>query len=265
MQWTRRLVSRVTKAETTRTVLPPSVWREVQRLQDSPRPIGRHRRIMQPIRVLIVDDHALFAEALTARLSREPDLVVLPIASDVRRALALTATERPHVVVLDLTLNAENGLEVLDRVRERHPEIRLVVLTAMSEVDVIVQAVRRGAVGFLSKTESAELVAQVIRGAARRGGWIPPDVLGDVLRRLLDEGPERGGARLLAELTPREREVLQCMVDGRNRAEIADRLGLSANTVRTHTQNLLAKLDVHSVLEAITLAMRTGMRPGHRA
>ncbi|TDD27215.1 response regulator transcription factor [Actinomadura sp. KC06] len=217
---------------------------------------------MEQIRVLIVDDHALFAEALAARLSREPDLVILPIAADVRRALALTATERPRVLVLDLTLGAESGLEVLDRVRESDPEVRVVMLTAMSDMDAMVQALRRGAVGWLEKTQSADLVAQVIRSAAWRGGWIPPDVLGEVLRRLLrDEGEQNGGARLLAGLTPREREVLQCMVDGLGRAEIAERLGLSANTVRTHTQNLLAKLDMHSALEAITLAMRAGMRP----
>ncbi len=217
---------------------------------------------MQPIRVLIVDDHALLAEALAARLGREPDLVILPIAPDARRALALTATERPHVLVLDLTLGAENGLEVLDRVRKAHPDVRVVVLTAMSDLDAMVQAVRRGAVGWLEKTESADLVARVIRSAARRGGWIPPDVLGEVLRRLLSGDAEpTAGARLLAGLTPREREVLQCMVDGLGRAEIAERLGLSANTVRTHTQNLLSKLDMHSALEAITLAMRAGMRP----
>ncbi|TDB85147.1 response regulator transcription factor [Actinomadura sp. KC216] len=217
---------------------------------------------MEPIRVLIVDDHALFAEALAARLDREPDLVILPIAADVRRALALTATERPRVLVLDVTLGGESGLEVLDRVRESDPEVRVVMLTAMSDLDTMVRAVRRGAVGWLEKTESADLVAQVIRSAAWRGGWIPPDLLGEVLRRLLRDGGEQDrGARLLAGLTPREREVLQCMVDGLGRAEIAERLGLSANTVRTHTQNLLAKLGMHSALEAITLAMRAGMRP----
>ncbi|GLZ08315.1 hypothetical protein Acsp03_57810 [Actinomadura sp. NBRC 104412] len=215
-----------------------------------------------PIRVLIVDDHALFAEALAARLGREPDLVILPVAEDKRRALALTATERPHVVVLDMMLAGENGLDVLDALRNRHADVRVVVLSAMSEVEAIVAALRRGAVGWLSKTESADLVARVIRSAARRGGWIPPDIMGDVLRRLLDETPEAdAAAKPLAELTPREREVLQCMVDGLNRAEIAERLGLSANTVRTHTQNLLAKLDLHSALEAITLAMRAGMKP----
>jgi DNA-binding NarL/FixJ family response regulator len=217
---------------------------------------------MRSTRVLIVDDHNLFAEALAVRLSREPDLVILPVAVDLRRAFALIATERPHVVVLDMTLGAENGLEVLDHVRRRDPDVRVVVLTAMNDTDAIVRAVRRGAVGWLSKTEGAELVVRVIRSVARRGGWVPPDVLGDVLRRLVsgDREPD-GGSGQLAELTPREREVLQCMVDGLNRAEIAERLGLSAHTVRTHTQNLLAKLEMHSALEAITLGMRAGMRP----
>ncbi|WP_168221247.1 response regulator transcription factor [Actinomadura sp. WMMA1423] len=212
---------------------------------------------MEPIRVLIVDDHALFAEALAARLGCEPDLVILPIAADVRRALALTAAERPRVIVLDMTLDTESGLDVLDRVRKRYPDVRVVMLTAMSDVDAMVRAIRTGAVAWVEKTESADLVARVIRSAARQGGWIPPDVLGEVLRRLREDD----GGGVIAELTPREREVLQCMVDGLGRAEIAERLCLSANTVRTHTQNLLAKLDMHSALEAITLAMRAGMRP----
>lgn len=218
---------------------------------------------MRPIRVLIVDDHALFAEALAARLGREPDLVILPIAGDLRRARALADTERPDVVVLDMVLGRESGLDVLDHLRDTAPGVRAVMLSALTEIDAVVQAVRRGAVGWLPKAESADLVARVIRDAARQGGWLPPEILGEVLRRLFARAPEPPTeAQLLAALTPREREVLQCMVDGLSRAEIAQRLGLSANTVRTHTQNLLAKLDMHSALEAITLAMRLGMRSG---
>lgn len=222
---------------------------------------------MDPIRVLIVDDHTLFAEALAARLSREPDFVILPVAPDVRRALALVTTERPHVIALDLMLGAESGLDVLDHVRDKYPDIRVVVLTAVSDIDSMVQTIRHGAVGWLPKTQSADLVARVIRSVARSGGWIPPELLGEVLRRLVASDPPDSASQLLAVLTPREREVLQCMVDGFNRVEIAGRLALSANTVRTHTQNLLAKLDLHSALEAITLAMRAGMRPqtGSRA
>jgi DNA-binding NarL/FixJ family response regulator len=219
---------------------------------------------MLPTRVLIVDDHLLFAEALAARLSGEPDLVVLPIAGDSRRALALIATERPDVVVLDLVLRGESGLDLLDRVRERDPDIRVVMLTAVTGTDMIARALRRGAIAWLPKTERADLVTSVIRGAAGRGGWIPPAVIGDVLRRLVG-APADGEESLLSGLTRREAEVLQCMVDGRSRAEIAAELGLSSNTVRTHVQNLLAKLGTHSALEAITVAMRAGMRPSDPA
>jgi DNA-binding NarL/FixJ family response regulator len=217
---------------------------------------------MRSTRVLIVDHHALFAEAFATRLRREPDMIVLPVAVDVRRAFALIATEHPQVVVLDLMLGAEDGLYVLDHLRARHPGVHVVVLAATSDVGSIVRAVRHGAVGWLSKTEPAARVVQVIRHVAGRGGWIPPNVLGDVLRELAAGESDPGGSHELAGLTRREREVLQCMVDGLSRNEIAERLGLSANTVRTHTQNLLTKLDLHSALEAITLAMRTGMRPG---
>jgi DNA-binding NarL/FixJ family response regulator len=216
---------------------------------------------MRSIRVLIVDDHALFAEALAARLSAEPDLEVLPLAHDIRRAAALIATEAPHVVVLDLVLGEESGLDALDLVRRAHPDVRVVILSGITDLDPMVTALRRGAVGWIPKTESADLVAQVIRSAAGQGGYVPPSVLGEVLRRLLSGGDPDGGD--LGDLTPREREVLQCMVDGLNRPEIALRLGLSANTVRTHTQNLLAKIGAHSALEAITMAMRSGMRPSN--
>lgn len=214
---------------------------------------------MRSIRVLIVDDHALFAEALAARLAAEPDLEVLPVAGDVRRAAALVATESPGVVVLDFVLGEESGLDALDLLRRRHPEVRVVILSGITDVASIVTALRHGAAAWVPKTEGADLVARVIRGAAGWGGWIPPDVLGEVLRRLLDTGDQPGG--VLAELTPREREVLQGMVDGLNRAQLAERLGLSANTVRTHTQNLLAKLGAHSAVEAITIAMRAGVTP----
>ena len=217
---------------------------------------------MRSIRVLIVDDHALFAEAFAARLGAEPDLEVLPIARDIRRAAVLVATEAPQVVVLDLVLGEESGLDALDLLRQRYPDVRVVILSAITDIEPMVTALRRGAVGWLPKTESSDMVAQVIRSVAGRGGWVPPAVLGDVLRRLLTADEPDGGT-LLTELTPREREVLQCMVDGLNRTEIANRLGLSANTVRTHTQNLLAKLGAHSVLEAITMAMRSGMRPSN--
>lgn len=220
----------------------------------APAPGGR----TDPIKVLIVDDHPLFAEALAARLETEPGLEILPTASDSGRALATLATEHPTVVVVDVRLGGESGIELIDRLREADPRVRVVMLTAVGDVDEVVDAVRRGARGWLPKSEGVDRVVRTIRGVVRGEAWIPPALLGGVLDRLTAGPPESDP---LGGLTEREREVLQCMVDGLPRSEIAQRLFVSANTVRTHTQNLLGKLGCHSGLEAVSLALRLGMRP----
>jgi DNA-binding NarL/FixJ family response regulator len=215
---------------------------------------------MQLIRTLVVDDHPLFAETLAARLAREPDFEVLPIAQDERRARTLLSTLSPSVVVLDLLLGAENSLPLLDEIQVKHPGARVVMLTGVSAVDKVIDGVRRGAKAWLPKTSDSEHVVRVIRGVHRGHSWLPPELLGEVLRQLtaavpvVDPGP-------LALLTARERQVLQCAVDGLSKPDIARSLHMSPNTVRTHTQNMLAKLAAHSTLEAVSLARRHGMRP----
>ncbi len=220
----------------------------------APAPAGR----TDPIKVLIIDDHPLFAEALAARLETEPGLAILPPASDSGRALATLAAQHPTVVVVDVRLGDESGIELIDRLRAADPEVKVVMLTAVGDADQVVDAVRRGARGWLPKSESVGSVVRTIRGVVRGEAWIPPDLLGGVLDRLTADPPDSDP---LSGLTDREREVLQCMVDGLPRSEIAQRLFVSANTVRTHTQNLLGKLGCHSGLEAVSLALRLGMRP----
>jgi DNA-binding NarL/FixJ family response regulator len=214
---------------------------------------------VDPIRVLVVDDHQLFAEALAARLAAEPDLALLPVAGNGGECLAVAAGGRPDVVVLDLMLADESGLDVLDRLRAADPAVKVIILTAVHDVDAVVEAVRRSADAWLPKTAGVDELARVVRGVVRGEAWIPPDLLRDVLRRLA--APERSEPDAFAGLTDREREVLQCLVDGLSRAQIAHRLYVSANTVRTHTQNVLSKTGRHSVLEAVSFALRSGMRP----
>jgi DNA-binding NarL/FixJ family response regulator len=215
--------------------------------------------VVEQLRVLVVDDHQLFAEALAARLAAEPDLVLLPVAGNGGQCLAAAAAGRPHVVVLDLMLADESGLDVLDRLRAEDPGVKVIILTGVRDVNAVVDAVRRRADAWLPKTTSVEELARVIRGVVRGEGWIPPDLLGEVLRRLAE--PPDPGADTFAVLTERERQVLQCLVDGLSRAEIARRLYVSTNTVRTHTQNVLSKIGRHSVLEAVSFALRSGLRP----
>ncbi len=211
------------------------------------------------ISVLVVDDHTLFADALRARLAQEPDLGPVSVAYSAREAAERVAQTRPDVVILDVVLDHASGLDIVEEMRDASPGSRIVLLTAVESVDDVVVALSRGARGWLPKTIAIDHLIRAIRGVHRGEAWLAPELLGRVLTDLT----ERAAAprtNPLAELSPRELEVLQCMVDGLSRGEIAARLGVSGNTVRTHTQNLIAKLGVHSTLESVAVALRNGLR-----
>jgi DNA-binding NarL/FixJ family response regulator len=216
------------------------------------RPVG-------DISVLVVDDHALFADALQARLSREPDLGPVGVAYGADHVRAELIDFRPDVVVLDLMLGDSDGLRLAEHIRMVSPDSKLIILTAVQAIDSVVTALARGVRAWLPKTVDTDYLVGVVRGVCRGEVWLAPDLLGrvvaDLVERTADPAPDRLGG-----LTSREREVLQCMVDGLTRAEIADRMSVSVNTVRTHTQNLIAKLGTHSTLESVSLALRHGLR-----
>lgn len=136
----------------------------------------------------------------------------------------------------------------------RAPAPRVVMLSAASEAQRIVAAIRAGAVAWVRKDESIDHLLRVIRGVVCGETWLPPTELGGVLRLLIqDQDDRRSSDELLAVLTPRERDVLFLLVEGAGRKEVAKRLQLSANTVRTHLQSLMGKLGVHSTLEVVAL------------
>jgi DNA-binding NarL/FixJ family response regulator len=211
------------------------------------------------ISVLVVDDHAVFADALQARLSREPDLGPVSVAYSAGQLRAELNRAQPAVVVLDLMLGDRSGLDLADEVARLSPDSRVVMLTAVASVEPVVTGLSRGVRAWLPKTIDTDHLVRVIRGVHAGEAWVSPQLLGSVLNdlvaRTVNPAPDP-----FAALTVREREVLQCMVDGLPRAEIAERLQVSINTVRTHMQNLIAKLGVHSTLESVALALRSGLR-----
>jgi DNA-binding NarL/FixJ family response regulator len=213
---------------------------------------------MAGISVLVVDDHAVFADALQARLRRERDLGLVTVAYNARDALQQASATRPAVVILDIVLSDRSGLDLVDEIRKGSPESNIVVLTAVESSEDVVTAVSRGARAWLPKTVDSDYLVRVVRGVSRGEAWLTPDLLGRVLTDLTAR--PRAQPNPLDVLTVREREVLQCLVDGLSRAEIAGRLRVSENTVRTHTRNLIAKLGMHSTLESVALALRSGLR-----
>jgi DNA-binding NarL/FixJ family response regulator len=198
--------------------------------------------------VLVIDRERTFADALAIRLDAEDDVRVVAVAQAGARP-----SPGPHADVILLDADVAEASRLCAAYSGAGQKV--VMLSSTSEPARIVDAIEAGALAWVRKDESMDRLLGVLRGVARGETWLPVAETGNVLalliRRRDGKSPEEGR---LAMLTPREREVLDCLADGAGRSEVAARLHLSANTVRTHLQNLMAKLGVHSTLEAVAVA-----------
>ncbi|MBV8542993.1 MAG: response regulator transcription factor [Pseudonocardiales bacterium] len=210
---------------------------------------------MVPIRVLLVDDQQMLVEALAARLSATADLVVVGhCATRDPEPDVLATAARPDVITIEVA-QAHDAATPLRRFRAAWPPARVVVLTASRDPEQALDAARAGADGWVSKESSVEALVHALRCAGQGQACFPPEQLGHVLRELrADVGRAQRREGPLESLTPRERDVLVCLARGHRPAEIAEELGMSVNTVRTHINKIFAKLSVHSRLEAVTVA-----------
>jgi len=211
----------------------------------------------QHTRVLVVDDHEVFSEALELLLGRQPDLQLVGSARDADEAMALLFHE-PDVVLMDLDMPGVNGIEATRRIREVVPAAKVVLLTGIQRPDVIADALAAGACGYVPKTRAVDELMDVVRRAAAGEIVMPEGDLAAVLERLRGARADTGEAAL-ERLTPRETEILSALAAGSTANEIAVSLGISALTVQSHMKSILAKLGVHSKIEAVTLAWRHGL------
>ena len=216
-----------------------------------------------PLRVMVVDDHRVFADALSVCLDAEPDLQVVASPATVEEAEAVADAHELDVAVVDVDLGRSDGIELTQRLRALRPGLRVVILTCHDDGATAAAAVRVGASAFVTKEAAGEELVEAIRAVHRGESLIPPRLLTEVLRDLQagEDHPTTWEEQAVARLSAREREVLTLMIAGHDRAAIARRLFLSPNTIRTHTQNVLAKLGVHSSLEAVGIGLRAGLRP----
>lgn len=214
------------------------------------------------IRVLVVDDQPVFASALAVRLGVEPDLEVIAAVQTAEAAELSVLRQPPDVAIVDVVLGTSDGIALVARLLQLCPDLKIIVLTGEDSIDRVAEAVLGGARAWVPKTvPSGELVA-IVRGVAEGEVHIAPQLLAAVLSALLDRGAGRAAAaRPIDTLSARERQVLQGFVDGKTRADIASMLHVSPNTVRSHTQNLMSKLGAHSALEAVAVALASGVRP----
>ncbi len=205
------------------------------------------------IKVLVVDDHVVVAEALESTLGSVEGLQVVATARTGAEGLALALSLRPDVALIDFRLPDISGADVVRRLRAEAPEIRCVVLTGTGMERAMLDAIDAGAVGFVTKDQRFGEVVDAVFAAAAGEATFPPDLLARVLPEL-SRGTD-GGTRL----TRRERDVLELMANGRSNAEIGQALFISTNTVRNHVANLLAKLGARSRGEAVAIAVREGL------
>jgi two-component system nitrate/nitrite response regulator NarL len=222
-----------------------------------------HSDRMDVLRVLLVDDHTMVAEALAARLSAAADLWVAGRCATADPGLAdIVRQTRPDVVAIEVEPLGPAIGEVLERISAARPGVRLVVLSADRNVAHAVAAARAGADAWVPKEVGADDFEAVLRAVCRGHSWYPPEMLGEILRELrADVGRVKEYQDPLDVLSPRERDVLASMVDGRRGRQIAEHLMISTDTVRTHTRSIFTKLGVHSRLEAVSVARSAGLMP----
>jgi two-component system, NarL family, response regulator LiaR len=213
--------------------------------------------------LLLVDDYRMVTEALASQLATVPDFWVAGCCStDDPKLPEMVRWLRPDVIVIELEPLGFAAGEVLQRLRGAWPQTHVVVLSSGEDLAQAVAAARAGADAWVSKKQGAAELETVVRGVCQGHSWFPPEMLGEILRELRDDvrrAREEGDS--LDVLSPRERDVLASMVAGKHGRQIAEELLISIDTVRTHTRSIFSKLDVHSRLEAVSVARAAGLQP----
>jgi DNA-binding NarL/FixJ family response regulator len=216
------------------------------------------------IRVVLVDDHQMFAEAIGMFLATEADIEVVEILGDANGVVERLRDSRPDVVLMDIDLPGVDGVTATRRIVEARPETKVVLITALSDPGLVMRGVQAGASALVAKERAADDLVDVIRRTATGEEIFPAPQL-----RLLSLAPASGEAETKVKLTQRELEVLQGLVDGMSTDELAAALFVSPRTVQGHVQSILTKLRVRSKLEAVVTGLRLGIvhlhpRPAHR-
>jgi NarL family two-component system response regulator LiaR len=210
-----------------------------------------------PIRVLIVDDHAVVREGLRTFLELQDGIEVVGEAADGEQALDAVAQQRPDVVVMDLVMPKLDGVGAMRELQRRGRAPRVLVLTSFLDDERLMPAIEAGAAGYLLKNVDPAELARAVRAAHAGEALLDPSVAARLVERIAAR--DRTGSIRLDELTRREREVLECIARGRSNKQIALELGVAEKTVKTHVGHLLAKLDVADRTQAALLAVREGL------
>jgi NarL family two-component system response regulator LiaR len=203
----------------------------------------------QPIRVMIVDDHAMVRKGLTAFLKNEPTLELVGEARDGREAIECCEQLHPDVILMDLIMPELGGVAATRAIHQRWPNVQVIALTSFQEKELVQDALQAGAIGYLLKNVSGEELSEAIRQAYVGRPTLAPEAVQALIQ------PPSEAESMAADLTRREQEVLALLVKGMSNPEIAAHLVISRSTVKVHISSILSKLGVASRAEAISLAI----------
>lgn len=207
-------------------------------------------------RVLLVDDHAIFRKGLRLLLQARGDAEIIGEASDGRQAADLAAELRPDLVIMDISMPNLNGIDSAKLIRNSSPDSHILALTALNDHRTISEALRAGITGYVVKSSATEELSEGIDAVMEGRSYLSPQIgqaaVEDYLRSPVDSHPA-------ARLSPREREVLQLLAEGKATKEIAAMLHLSVKTVETHRRSVMDKLNMYSIAELTKLAIREGL------
>lgn len=214
---------------------------------------------MKKIRIVLADDHQLFRKGLRALLEQQPDLTVVAEAKDGREAVAAVQSQKPDVLVVDVGMQNLNGIEAARQLTESHSEAAIVILSMHSDESYVLRALKAGAKGYLLKDSAEDDLISAIHAVTNGKSFFSPAVskvlLDDYMRKLQKLGAEDP----YDLLTPREREILQLVVEGKSNKDVANLLNLSVYTVETHRSNIMEKLNLKGVPELMLYAVRKGI------
>jgi len=211
--------------------------------------------------VLIIDDHPLFREGIKTIISRNGRFEVIDEAGTGREGFEKASRLKPDVVLLDISLPDETGMEVARKIRHHLPHTRIMILSMHSKIDYIVEAFQSGATGYVIKESAAERLAQALESVASGEYFLDSSISHEVIAKLMNSPVKEAKVSDAGygKLTAREQEIMRMLAEGASKGHIAEQLCISIKTVENHRANIMRKLDIHSAMELVRYAARLGL------
>ncbi len=211
---------------------------------------------MSKIKIVLADDHTLFRQGIRTLLAAEPDLEVSGEASSAAEALTLAGQLHPDIILFDVGMNGLSSFEAARQIRRAQPDTRIIFLTMYDDEDYLVEAMEVGASGYILKDSPATQLAGAVRDVARGGNYVSPRMLSQLVDGFRNHIRSSAPKSRLASLTPREKEVIKFLAEGKSVKEIACDLNLSVKTIEAHKFNLMRKLDIHNKAQLVQYAIQ---------